>query len=161
MKSAISGLQAVIYGLAIAGVLAYSAAALITVADIIGRPFGVAVLGVVDLVQLFVMMGAWFVIPYAFVVGAHVGVDLLINVLPNAIAVPARIISAVAAIVLLALMLRYGFSSFQTQMFFGDRSQQLGIPIIWYWVPLLLGLAVSIIASFVTLASAFDPEHAN
>jgi TRAP-type C4-dicarboxylate transport system permease small subunit len=160
MHSVIRWFKAAIYGLAVAGVLAYSAAALITVADIIGRQFGFAVLGVVDLVQLFVMMGAWFVIPYAFVVGAHVGVDLLVDHLPNAVAVPARVISASAAIVLLALMLRYGVSSFQTQMLFGDRSQQLGIPIMWYWLPLLLGLAVSIVASFVTLAGALDPDHA-
>lgn len=134
--------------------------AIVTVADILGRPLGLAVIGVVDLVQLAVMMGAWFVIPYAFLTGAHVGVDLVVNAMPQGLARLARGISALVAVVLLALMLWYCYAAFQMQMLFGDKSQQLGIPIMWYWLPLLAGLLVSILAALATVIVAIKPETA-
>ncbi len=160
MKSLLRWLHAAVSGLAALGVLAFALGALITVADILGRPLGLAVIGVVDLVQLFVMMGAWFVIPYAFLTGAHVGVDLVVNALPQSLGRAARAFAALVSVALLALMLWYGYASFQTQLLFGDQSQQLGIPIMWYWLPLLAGLAVSILAALAALMMALQPETA-
>lgn len=138
------------------GVLAYALAALVTVADILGRQIGMAVDGVVDLVQLFVMAGAWLVMPYAFMAGAHVGVDFLVKALPARPAEMLRLLAATLAFGLLALMLWQGVLTYETRTMFGDKSQQLGIPIAWYWWPLLAGLALSLLG--VILAAVEPPE---
>ncbi|GAB4362664.1 MAG: hypothetical protein Kow0026_26620 [Oricola sp.] len=137
--------RTLVLAMAATGVLAYGAAAVITVADVIGRRLGLPIEGVVDLVQLFVIAGAWLVMPYAFMTGAHVSVDFLLAALPRKFSFFLVVFAAVLALALLALMLWQGFLTFQTRTMFGDRSQQLGIPIAWYWYPLLVGLAVSMI----------------
>ncbi|MFC3292738.1 TRAP transporter small permease, partial [Modicisalibacter luteus] len=133
------------------GVAAYAAAALLTVADVIGRQLGLPIPGMVDLVQLFVLGGAWLVIPYAFMTGAHVGVDLLVDSFPKRLAVVMRGVAAMAALGLMALMLYFCYATFQQQVMFGDRSQQLGIPIFYFWLPLLFGVGLSMVAIVLTL----------
>lgn len=134
------------------GVLAYAGAAVVTVADIIGRQFGAPIDGVVDLVQLFVMTGAWLVMPYAFMVSAHVGVDFVLDFLPRWPAMVFHGFAALVAFGLVALMLWYGIETFKVRTMFGDKSQQLGIPIAWYWYPLLLGLAASLLGIVAAIA---------
>ena len=148
--------RALVTAAAALGFAAYVAAALLTVGDILGRRFGAPVPGVVDLVQLCVVAGAWLVIPFAFLTGAHVGVDLLVDAMPKPLRRLFRLIASLAAILLLGLILTNCYATFQQQLMFGDRSQQLGIPIVWYWVPLLVGVALSIIAAFLTI---FDPPQ--
>jgi TRAP-type C4-dicarboxylate transport system permease small subunit len=145
----------VIEGLAIFGVAAYAAAALVTVADIVGRRFGLPVDGVVDIVQLCIMAGAWFVIPWAFVAGAHVSVDFVQARMPETLARMVEILAALMAGALLLLMLRYGYDAAIMQRLLGDRSQQLGIPIIWYWAPQLLGQALAVLAVVSVLIRLF------
>lgn len=145
MRQVTKAARSLIWVLAVLGVMAYGAAALVTVADILGRRVGLPIEGVVDLVQLFVVTGAWLVMPYAFMAAAHVSVDFLLESMPRALIVPLRLMAAIAALGLLALMLWQGFLTFQTRTMFGDTSQQLGIPIAWYWYPLLVGLSVSLL----------------
>lgn len=154
MRAVLRWLHRGIEALAVIGVLAYGAAAAVTVADILGRQFGLAVIGVVDLVQLFVVAGAWLVIPWAFVSGAHVGVDYIIAALPDRAERTVRAAAALLAGALLALMLRYGIDAYELQAMMGDRSQQIGIPIGWFWLPLLAGQAIALVAILVVIAEA-------
>jgi TRAP-type C4-dicarboxylate transport system permease small subunit len=147
-----------ISGLAALGVALYGLAALVTVADILGRRVGMPIEGVVDLVQLFFVGGAWLVLPYAFMVGSHVGVDFVLALLPRALNLPLRLLIAALAFALVALMLWQGYETFLTRTMFGDRSQQLGIPVSWYWYPLLVGLTVSLAAILIELAATFTKE---
>ena len=140
------------------GFAAFAAAALLTVADVVGRRLGMPIVGIVDLVQLFVLSGAWLVIPYAFVKGAHVGVDLLVEAFPKALNRVLRAVSSLVAVALLGLMLNACIDAYSQQLLFGDRSQQLGIPITWYWLPLLVGVALSIVAALLTLVDPPQPE---
>lgn len=151
-------LRRLITAVAGVGVLCYAAAALLTVADIIGSRFGLPIVGVIDLVQLFVLAGAWLVIPYAFVAGAHVGVDLVVDMLPTRWRRLIRALMSVVAVVLLSLILNECFKTYELKVLFGDRSQQLGIPITWYWLPLLAGVALSIVAAALTI---FVPPESN
>lgn len=156
----IRALRRLIGLLAALGVAAYGAAALVTVADVIGRRIGLPVDGVVDLVQLFVMAGAWLAMPFAFMTGAHVGVDFLVERMPRAPATLLRGAAMVLAVVLLGLMLVYGYQTAGMRMMFGDKSQQLGIPIVWYWAPLILGLAVSALGALLGFVAVLRPETA-
>ncbi|MCK0509670.1 TRAP transporter small permease [Aromatoleum buckelii] len=148
--------RSLVSALAALGVAAYGGAALVTVADVIGRTVDMPVQGVVDLVQLFVVTGAWLVMPYAFMTGAHVGVDFVINSLPKALRVPLQLFAAAVALVLVGLMLWYGFETFEVRSMFGDRSQQLGIPVAWYWYPLLIGLTVSLLGVVLETAATWQ-----
>lgn len=147
MKYVLHALRALVTVSAVTGVAAYAAAALFTVGDVIGRQIGMPIPGVIDLVQLCVLGGAWLVIPYAFLTGAHVGVDLLVDSFPRALEKLLRVIAGLAAIALLGLMFNYCYDTFQQKLMFGDRSQQLGIPIFYFWIPLLYGVALSIVAA--------------
>lgn len=153
MKYLLQALRALVIVSAATGVAAYAAAALLTVGDVIGRQMGMPIPGVIDLVQLCILGGAWLVIPYAFLTGAHVGVDLLVESFPRVFQTLLRFIAGLAAIALLALMFKYCYDTFQQKLMFGDRSQQLGIPIFYFWIPLLYGVALSIVAT----ALAFIP----
>ncbi|MCK2097166.1 TRAP transporter small permease [Thauera aromatica] len=137
--------RSLVSALAALGVAAYGGAALVTVADVIGRNFDLPVQGVVDLVQLLVVTGAWLVMPFAFMSGAHVGVDFVVKALPGALRVPLQLGAAAVALALVGLMLWYGFETFDVRSAYGDRSQQLGIPVAWYWYPLLVGLTLSLL----------------
>ncbi|MEC9482557.1 MAG: TRAP transporter small permease, partial [Halomonas sp.] len=145
MRYLIGALRSLVTLSAAAGVAAYAAAALLTVADVIGRQVGLPIPGMVDLVQLCVLGGAWLVIPYAFMTGAHVGVDLLVESFPPRLTALLRGVAGIAAIGLLGLMLHFCYATFQQQVMFGDRSQQLGIPIFYFWLPLLFGVGLSIV----------------
>lgn len=160
MGRAIKALRGLIGALAAIGVVAYGAAATVTVADIIGRRVGLPIDGVVDLVQLFVMGGAWLVMPFAFMTSAHVGVDFLVEKMPRGGVVLLRGLGMAIAVVLLGLMVWYGFETASMRMMYGDRSQQLGIPIVWFWAPLLLGLAVSMVGAALAFVAVIRPDPA-
>jgi TRAP-type C4-dicarboxylate transport system permease small subunit len=137
---------------ALLGVGALFGAMAVTVADIVLRPFDTAVPGVVDMVQLAVMAGAFLAIPYTFMSDGHVSVDLLARHLPDRVSALLRLLAAVLASGLLALMARYGWGSAWQQHAFGDVSQTIGIPIVWYWSPLLAGLVLSTLATLLLTA---------
>ncbi|MFC6670787.1 TRAP transporter small permease [Marinobacterium aestuariivivens] len=126
------------------GMLVLLAAVLITVADILLRLFaGYSISGVVDLTQLAVMFAAFFAIPYAFKQAAHVFVSLL----TDRFGPVGRQLFECLALLLAALfvILISGFSWQQAmlELSYGDVSQTLGIPKIFYWAPLLAGMSLS------------------
>ncbi|MBR9651412.1 TRAP transporter small permease [Thalassovita aquimarina] len=152
-------LRAIIGVIAGLGVLSYGCAALVTVADIIGRTIGLPVAGVVEMVQLFVVTGTWLVIPYAFLTGAHVGVDFILMAMPRRIRRVAGGVIGAGTLALIGLMLWYAFQTFSVRTMFGDKSQQLGIPIEYYWYPLLTGLGLSLVAVVLEFFSSQRSAH--
>ena len=132
---------------AVIGIAALFGAMAVTIADIVLRPMGHAVAGVVDLVQLMIMTAAFLTIPYTFVSDGHVSVDLLAQNLPPRVAAMLRVLAALLGTALLSLLLCYGWDSAMQQLAFGDRSHTIGIPLAWYWAPLLVGLGLSVIAT--------------
>lgn len=136
---------------------ALAVAAAVTVVDILlragarvigivtGIPVGLGLVGVVDLVQLFVLTAAWLAIPWAFATGGHVVVDLLHERLPPVARDVAATLAAAAALVFLALMLRACVDQAQAVAAYGDRSATLQIPLFAYWLPVLFGLALSVL----------------
>lgn len=136
-------------------------AMVVTLADIVLRaatravnlvaaePVGWAVPGVVDLVQLFVMAVAYLAIPFAFMRDAHVSVDLLSARLTARAEKLCRAVGAALACILMALIAEHGLDQALQQMEYGDRSMTLNIPISWYWMPLLAGMVLSVLATAV------------
>lgn len=135
---------------ALAGVCFLFAATMLTVVDIVLRgTVGVAVLGTVDLMQLCVVTAAFTAIPYAFMVAAHVSVDLATDRLPPRGLAVFKLVAALAGAVVMAAIGRYGWQTAMRQIGYGDTSQTLGIPIALYWTPLLAGCALAVLATLV------------
>ena len=155
--------------LAYAGVISLFAAMGVTIVDIVLRaasravnmlaenfgfePVGWAVEGVVELVQLFVMGVAFAALPFAFMRGAHVAVDLITGRLARRVQSFLQAFAAVVALWFMALIFQHGWAQMLNQIEYGDVSMTLAIPYSWFWTPLLAGVAMSI-GSTVLLALA-------
>lgn len=133
---------------ALVGILGLFAAMLITVGDILLRKVaGHTIIGVLDMVQLCIMATAFLAIPHAFMAGGHVGVDLATDPLPARALAAVKGVAALAGLAFMAAVGLYGLDQAVLQHGYGDASQTIGIPILWYWAPLLAGSALSVVAA--------------
>ena len=82
----------------------------------------------------------------------------------NSLILPSRaslFMATALGLVLLGMMLWQGYLTFQTRTMFGDTSQQLGIPIAWYWYPLMVGLAASLLGLVLEIIGSLQGESNN
>ena len=122
-------------------------AVLITVADIVIRQIAsTSVPGTVDLMQLCVMWSALLAMPAAFLTDEHVAIDLFTKSLPLPVQRALRLLATLMGVAVLALLAWYGALQSWREHTAGDSTQTLGLPMGLYWVPLLLGLALSALA---------------
>jgi len=145
--------------LAYVGVACLFGAMAMTVVDVLLRafsrlinlfaadPIGVAITGVVDIVQLLVMAVAFLAIPFAFLRDAHVSVDLVTTHLPTRFESFCKALAAILAVGFMWIVLTTGITEAENQMAFGDKTLTIGIPYSWFWLPLLVGVASSIAAT--------------
>ncbi|HEX2257343.1 MAG TPA: TRAP transporter small permease subunit, partial [Afifellaceae bacterium] len=108
------------------------------------RVVGGAFVDIVDINKLCLTAAASFAIPYGFVRGSHVTVDLLAERLPPRARplLDAAVLLSGAALLALILYLSW-FAALQRYAF-GDMSQNLRIPMIYYWALFLAGLALAV-----------------
>lgn len=134
-------------GLAIVGMLALVLAVGTVVIDIVLRQgFGGQVLGGVDLVRLSLVTAVGCVLPWVTLSGGHVSVDMLGRLLPARLSVALTVIAELAIAAALAWLTWLGTVQARTSLAYGDSSQDLGIPLLYYWLPFLLGLGLSALA---------------
>ena len=118
------------------------------------KTVGFSILGMIDLTQLAQMACVFLVLPLAFLKESHVSVDFITERFPPRARAAIECVSALIAIVLLAAILWYSWGQARIQVSQGDRSVTLGIPMLWYWAPLLAGTALSIAACGLVLFKA-------
>ncbi len=120
----------------------------LTITDIFLRSVStLTVAGMVDIMQLCILTGAMLAIPHAFLSDQHVAIDIFSDMMPRGLQLALRIAAAFLAIAFLSGVL--WFSYVQAMNEAGDRSQTIGIPMIWYWAPFLAGIALSVFANVV------------
>ncbi|TCK09332.1 TRAP transporter small permease [Marinobacterium mangrovicola] len=130
--------------LTLSGMLALLGAVLLTVTDILLRLFaGYSISGVVDLTQLAVMFAAFFSIPYAFKQGSHVFVSLLSDQFGPVGRQLIEVAGLVLAAIFVGLIDWFSWQQAMLELSYGDVSQTLGIPKLYYWIPLLAGMGLS------------------
>lgn len=138
--------------LALAGTSAIVVGALVTMADIGLRSIGTATIkGSVDIMQLCVLTGAMLAIPHGFVTDQHVAIDLVVERFPARVRLCLRVIAAMSSAGFLAGVFWFSLQQALTEHAGGDRSQTIGIPMIWYWVPFLVGIGSSVPASLLVV----------
>ncbi|AKH22054.1 hypothetical protein AAY24_04735 [Sedimenticola thiotaurini] len=132
------------------GILLLLGAVLATTADVLARKLlGFTYQGTIDVVQLFVLSAAFLSIPYAFISRSHVAVALFTDKFGPRGQSAISLLASFLATVIMAAFAWFGFGHAAMQMEYGDVSQTIGIPIIWYWVPVIYGSALSSLISLV------------
>jgi len=140
---------------AFGGVLLLMLAVAALIVDIATRKsIGFSILGMVDLNQLAQMACVFLVLPLAFLRESHVTVDFVTDRLPARARAAIEALSALLGAALLGAILWFSIGQALIQIRQGDVSQTLGIPMQWYWLPLVLGLALSVLAVLLVAARA-------
>ena len=139
--------------LAAGGVLCLLAATALTVADILlRRSAGIAVPGTVDLTQLCVVACVYAAMPYTFLAGGHVAVEAMTERLPPRALAAIEALALLLSLALVLALFRTALDQALLQHGYGDRSQTIGVPILFYWTPLLAGLLLSALACALLVA---------
>lgn len=130
--------------LAILGISALVVAITVVVGDIIWRRLGGgSFIGSVDLTQLSVMFAVSMAIPYAFSTGSHVSVDLLSQSFSTGFNRFLEIIAYLFGATITAFLCWLTTRRTNEIWTYGDVSQDLALPMIWYWAALCFGLGLS------------------
>ncbi|WP_120495475.1 TRAP transporter small permease [Kiloniella sp. EL199] len=131
-------------------------AMLITTVDVVLRKIdNVGIYGTIDLVQLMVMSAAYLSIPYAFMKKSHVAVSILSERMPEKAAALCQALGMVLCVIFMSAIAWFGFQQAEQQHQYGDISITLGLPMIYYWIPVLVGSALSGIISVGLLITSF------
>lgn len=138
------------HALALAGMAVLSGAIAVTVADIVLRAtVNEAILGTVDITQLCVMAAAFWSIPYAFVRGGHVSVEIGGDLMAPRLRHALDGLAALLGVVFMGLIAWYGWDSATLAADYGDVSQNLALPMTAYWAFLLSGAGLGALAVLV------------
>jgi TRAP-type C4-dicarboxylate transport system permease small subunit len=132
--------------------VALAAVMLVVVADVVLRNlFGYPMRGQFELVELGLSATVFLALPAVFLQGAHLVVDVADHFVSPRVKRFLDLFGGAASLVALALILWQILPQSLQIMEFGDMSFDLQIPKIWYAVPLLIGIAFSLLAAFVVL----------
>lgn len=143
------------------GVAVLFACAVVTVVDVVGRrTVGWSLPGLIDLTQWLIMISMFLCIPYAFRKRAHVDVDLIHRRLPGSLQRGLDVLwSLLSAGFLVAIVWHAGKAAMQT-LEYGEASPTLAMPMVAYWVPILVGAALSAIICIGQVARPPEPTAA-
>lgn len=118
------------------------------------KTVGFSILGTIDITQLAQVGCVFLALPLVFLRESHIAVDFITERFPPRVQAAVHAVSALLGVALLAAILWYSWEQAAIQVRQGDRSVTLGIPMAFYWGPLLLGTALSIAASFFVFIKA-------
>lgn len=134
------------------GALCALLAGAVTCADIVIRNAGSqGILGTVDITQMLIMATAFLTIPYGFVSDSHVSVEIGVEKLPFRLQALFKALAALLGALLMLAIGWYGIGQFETVGLMGDRSQTIGLPMTWFWYPLLAGSFFAATISFLVM----------
>ncbi len=133
--------------LALTGAVSLGVAAGLTFVDVLLRPFGASIRGIVDLVQLFVISGVFLAMPHTFLSDGHVRVQIVLDQLSEGWRRGVLIAVSVLMLVFVAILAIRTHDGFMQVLERRDRSQAIAIPMIYYWGPMLIGLILSVPAT--------------
>ena len=132
--------------------VALAAVMLVVVADVVLRNlFGYPMRGQFELVELGLSATVFLALPAVFLQGAHLVVDVADHFVSPRVKRLLDLFGGAASLVALTLILWQITPQSLQIMQFGDMSFDLQIPKIWYAVPLLIGIAFSLLAALVVL----------
>jgi TRAP-type C4-dicarboxylate transport system permease small subunit len=116
---------------------------LLTVADVVLRAaLNTPIRGVYELIEL-LLAGTFFIaLPAVFLRDDHIVVNLIDDLAPRWVPALKRLAS-VLAVMILAVLAWQGFLAAADSLLFNDMTADLGLPRVWHWTAVLIGLAAS------------------
>jgi TRAP-type C4-dicarboxylate transport system permease small subunit len=140
----------------IARFLGYAAATflaammLLTVADVALRSFfSLPIQGMLELVELGLACTIFIALPAVFLRDEHLVVDVVDHILKPAAVRVLDLIGAIVSLGVLVVMAWQMVPLARTMHEFGDVTSDLSMPKLWYWIPVLFGIAASALATAV------------
>jgi TRAP-type C4-dicarboxylate transport system permease small subunit len=120
---------------------------LLTVADVALRAaMNTPVRGVYELIELLLAGTFFLALPAVFLRDDHILVNLFDNALPRLVSPLKRICAGLAAIVL-GVIAWQGSLAAADSFAFNDVTADLGLPRVWHWSALLIGVVASAVAA--------------
>jgi TRAP-type C4-dicarboxylate transport system permease small subunit len=148
------GLEALARTSALLGAATLLLCALLTCADIATRRvLDLHLTGMVDLTQLMVMACAFACIPLTFLREAQIEVDFVTTHLRARTHAALRCASALAGAGFMALATQTTATAALQALRHGDLSSTLALPMVWYWLPVVAGCALSTLACLALAAA--------
>ncbi len=125
---------------------------LLTVADVVLRAFRMPIVGTFELIELGLACAVFLALPAVFLRGEHLVVDAVDYFARPATTRVLDLAGACVSLAVLAVMVFRMVPLARDMHELGDVSAMLAIPKIVYWIPVLLGIAVSALMTAVFIA---------
>jgi len=126
---------------------------LLTVADVVLRAFfNRPIHGTFELIELCLACTIFIALPAVFLRDEHLVVDVVDHFAPPAVVKRLDLAGAIASLAVLALMFWRMLSLARDMQEFGDVTADLSIPKIFFWIPVLLGVGASALATLAFIA---------
>jgi TRAP-type C4-dicarboxylate transport system permease small subunit len=127
-----------------------AAMVLLTVADLFLRAvFSYPIQGMLELIELGLACTIFLALPAVFLRDEHLVVDVIDHLTRPGIVRLLDLIGALVSLGVLVVMAWQMLPLARTMHEFGDVTSDLSIPKIWYWVPVLVGVIASAVATAV------------
>ena len=139
-------------------VASLAAMMLVTIVDVTMRnTINELVLGGVEIVQLTLVLTVFLALPETFLRNEHITIDLVDQLVPAFVARALRGLGAFLTFMLVALIAWRTFPPALDTIDIGDRTSDLRIPLIWYWLPVLIGGVTSALAMALVVVRELRP----
>lgn len=126
----------------------------VTIVDITLRGlWNAPIRGNVEIVQFLLVCFVFFALPEVFLRFAHITVDVIDGFLSNSMLKFLRIVAAAASFGLVGLMLWRMIPEAIDTYEFGGVTLDLRVGYYWYWLPIVMGVALSSLAALVALTT--------
>lgn len=132
--------------LALVGAAMLMGGMLVTCADIVVRGFGNGIFGTTEMVQLAMLLIVCLAIPYTFMVEGHIGVEIFTDGLGLRVQSLVKAFAAMLGILFMSGIFWFGAKKALQKIEYGDVSMNLGIPLGYFWAPMLVGFGLSVLA---------------
>lgn len=122
-------------------------------ANVFKRP----IVGVFDLVETTLVLSAFLGFPATFLAGGHIAVDVVDLVASPSTLARLKILAKLFSLVFLAFLAWQMVEPAHDAYKFGERKQELGLPLYALWIPMIFGIAVSALMVVVSLFETNTP----
>jgi TRAP-type C4-dicarboxylate transport system permease small subunit len=114
-----------------------------------------SLVGTVDVTELVVMIAAFTALPLVFLRKGHVSVEIVTDLMPPRWRALFQGIGALLGAGLFAAIGYLAFQPARLSISAGDVSQDLALPLAWYWIPMIAGCFLGALAALIMALSHF------
>ena len=112
------------------------------------------ILGVVEMVQLAFGASIFLALPWVFISGGNIVVNIMDGRMPKWTLRILVMLGSLASLCFIALMESQAIILSMDALAFRDETQDLRIPIFYYWMPIVAGFGLALVAQCILLARA-------